>query len=328
MSLRISALLLLVGAACTAPPADDRAAIPAAASALRPAEGTAAAPDQAYLVWSTDSADAAETAWIDGEGRVVARRPGVYAAGGGTVWRWTEAKTPWKGVDCECLRAEEYAEGAQCVATAPVAVAALVDESGERTIPMLVLPTGEDLEIAPPEQEARPLSGVGPFLLVERRMETYACGAHGSVGVEWAAYDLRAGAPAALLDSAETHAATAREGAAALAELRREMEPEEAARREVELTAVEARWSPDGALRVGYQFTTGACYACSDGLWSSYTRSAVVPAGSVPRPLAAFTPAPEAVRRHWRASPPGERAGWSAVDAPDLAAALARFRGR
>ncbi|HEU4456840.1 MAG TPA: hypothetical protein VFR81_27480, partial [Longimicrobium sp.] len=166
----------------------------------------------------------------------------------------------------------------------------------------------------------------GPFLMVETRSDNYACGAHGSLHVDWATYDLRTGETVALLDSAETEAAIAREGAAALAELRKEMEPEEAAYREVEMTAVEARWTAEGALRVGYQFTTGACYACSDGIWSSYSRSLVVPAPALPRPLATYARAPEAVRRYWASSPPGEHAGWSQVDAPDVAAALARFR--
>lgn len=327
---RLPALLLLACGACSGEPApDDVAQIPEAANALRPADAAASASSEAYLVWSVDPAESAGragTAWIDGQGRVVARRPGVYVAGGGTVWAWTEGKKPGRGVDCECLRNAEFADDAQCAKTAPVGVVDLVDALGGRKIALLEAPAGDSVQIEPPEQEARPLAGVGPFLMVETRSDNYACGAHGSLHVGWDAYDLRSGDTVSLLDSAEVEAAIAREGAAALAELRKEMDPEEVAYREVEMTALEARWTPEGALRVGYQFTTGACYACSDGIWSSYSRSAVVPAASIPRPFAEYARAPEAVRRYWRTSPPGERAGWSVVDAPDAAAALARFR--
>jgi len=332
---RLPALLLLACGACSGAPApDDLAQSPPAASALRPAEAAGPVSSEAYLVWSVDPADTAgvgETAWIDGEGRVVARRPGVFASGGGAVWAWTKGTKPGRGVDCGCKREAEYAEDAQCPSTEPVGVADLVDALGGRRIALLEIPTSNgDIDysqLEPPGQDAWPVGGVGPYLLTMSSRYIFGCeAAHGSRGVKWAVYDLRTGDAVALLDSAETAAATAREGAAALAELKKEMTPEEAAEADVELTVVETRWTPDGALRVAYQFTTGACYACSDGMWSSYSRSAEVPAPALPRPLAAYARAPEAVRRYWAASPPGERAGWSAVDAPDPAAALARFR--
>jgi hypothetical protein len=326
---RLPALLLLACGACSGAPAPDDLAQTPGASALRPAEAAAPASSGAYLVWSLDPADTAdvgETAWIDGEGRVVARRAGVFASGGGAVWAWTEGKKPGRGVDCFCLRDAEFDETAQCPKTEPVGVADLVDALGGRRIALLEVPAGDSLLIEPPYQEATPLAGVGPYLMLERRVYTYACGAHGSQSVEWFVYDLRTGDTVALLDSAETAAAIAREGAAALAELKKGMTEDEAAEADVMLTALQARWTAEGALRVAYQFTTGACYACGDGVWSSYSRSAEVPAPALPRPLAAYARAPEAVRRYWAASPPGEYAGWSAVDAPDPAAALARFR--
>ncbi len=331
---RLSSLLLLACGACSGAPApDDLARAPAAVNALRPSESSATASSGAYLVWSVDAADTAgvgETAWIDGEGRVVARRPGVFASGGGAVWAWTKGTKPARGVDCECVRDNGYAENAQCPTTAPVGVADMVDLLGGRRIALLEVPTsGGQIDygqMEPPSQEAWPVAGVGPYLLMQRSIYLYGCGAHGSTGVEWSVYDLRTGDTVALLDSAETAAATAREGASALAELKKGMTEDEAAEASVMLTMVRTRWTADGALRADYQFTAGACYACSDGMWSSYSRSAEIPAPALPRPLAAYARAPEAVRRYWAASPPGERAGWSAVDAPNAAAALARFR--
>ncbi|HEX8692220.1 MAG TPA: hypothetical protein VF746_07370 [Longimicrobium sp.] len=323
---RLAPALLLACAACTSEQASDGAA-PGAASAFQSPGDAARASSEAYLVWSADSAHAAETAWIDGEGRVVARRPGVFVAGGGGVWRWTEGKQMTTGLDCECLREKEYAEGAQCPARAEVATVDLVDLLGGRRVRVLDAPNADSLEIAPPEQWATPLAGAGPYLFVETRTDVFACGAHGSLGVEAAVYDLASGARVALLDSAEAAAALAREGEAARARLNRAEEMRDSPADAVDLTEVEARWTPAGELEVAYQFTAGACYACSDGHSSSYSRSEIVPASRVPGRLAAWTRAPEAVRRYWRAAPPLAESGWSRVDAADPAAALARFRG-
>ncbi|HEU4452121.1 MAG TPA: hypothetical protein VFR81_03640, partial [Longimicrobium sp.] len=146
---RFPALLLLACGACSGDPAPgDLAKIPAVASALRPAEAATSASSEAYLVWSVDPADTAgvgQTAWIDGEGRVVARRPGVYVAGGGAVWAWTEGKKPGRGVDCECLRNAEFADDAQCSRTAPVGIVDLVDGLGGRRIALLEVPDGDSI---------------------------------------------------------------------------------------------------------------------------------------------------------------------------------------
>lgn len=329
---RILPLVLIACAGCAADRADDLAEVPAAASALVASDSARpSASPEAYLVWSGDSTNA-RTAWIDGEGRVVAQKRGIYVAGAGTVWAWTPGMKKGTWIDCECLREQEFDEddsrmAARCPQEAEVRVADLVDVVGGRRIEVLKGESDEDM--APPEQSAQPLAGVGPYLFVEYFHDLYMCGAHGVGGFGPGVYDLRTGAQVELVDSVEAEAYEAREGEAARAALIAENEVGEAFEIEgVDLTEVEVRWSPEGALSVAYQFTTGACYACSDGEYGSYSRSHSVPAREVIPALRPYLRAPEAVRRYWSQSPPGERAGWSAVDAADPAAALARFRGR
>jgi hypothetical protein len=327
-----AAALLLACAACGAePPADE----PGAATAFRApgADSSAPAadtqPGEAYLVWSAAAVDSpARTVWIDGQGRPVAQRAGVVAGGSGGLWAWTEGKETTRGVDCECLRNAEDPDNAQCLVQGEVATVHLADLlSGRRVGVVAAEPSDEN---ALPEQRAAPLAGVGPYLFVEADYDVYSCGAHGFHNVEARVYDLsRGGAVVELLDSAQALAVEEREGVAARRALEDEFDDDDWVEGSVEsvyLTEVEAKWTQAGTLDVAYQLTTGACYACSDGLSSSYSRSAVVPASSVPPALAEWTRAPEAVRRYWQATPPGERAGWSRVDAADPAAALARFR--
>jgi hypothetical protein len=327
---RILPLLLLATAGCAADRMDAAAEIPAAASALAAADSSPpSSSSEAYLVWSGDSASA-RTAWIDGSGRVVAERPGIYVAGGGTVWAWTPGMKKGRWIDCECLRNAEFAEDsattAQCRQDAEVRVADLVDVAGGRRIEVL---TGEsDDAISPPEQRATPLTGVGPYLFVEFFHDIYACGAHGFGGASPGVYDLRTGEQVVLIDTVNAAPYVLREGEVARAALAAEEEDTTVEVGPVDLTEVEVRWTPEGELKVAYQFTISACYACSDGEFGSYSRSESVPAREVIPALQPYLRAPEAVRRYWAQSPPGERAGWSAVDAADPAAALARFRGR
>jgi hypothetical protein len=326
---RILPLFLLACAGCAADRMDDAAA--EISSALVPSDSAPpSTSSEAYLVWSGDSAATARTAWIDGEGRVVAERAGVYVAGAGTVWAWTAGMKKGRWIDCECLRNAEFAEDsvttAQCRQDAEVRVADLVDVLGDRRIE--VLTAESDDVMAPPEQRATPLAGVGPYLFVEYFHDIYMCGAHGVGGASPGVYDLRTGEQVVLIDTVNAAPYVLREGEVARAALAAEEEDTTVEVGQLDLTEVEVRWTPEGELKVAYQFTMGACYACSDGEFGSYSRSESVPAREVIPALQPYLRAPEAVRRYWAQSPPGEHAGWSAVDAADPAAALAGFRRR
>ena len=82
-----------------------------------------------------------------------------------------------------------------------------------------------------------------------------------------------------------------------------------------ELTALVPSYAPNGRLTIGYQFTTGAPYAFSDGLWASYTISTVRPSSALSARFAPYRDAPAQVRALLRARPAATLGGWSHVDA-------------
>ncbi|HEU0052832.1 MAG TPA: hypothetical protein VFQ39_06630, partial [Longimicrobium sp.] len=308
--LRRSALVFLLACAACAP---DRNA-DGAEAALRAGAGPSPADARtgpAYLVWSADTAKS-ETVWIDGAGKVVARRPGVFVAGSGGVWEWREGKGKASGLDCECLRKAEFAEGAKCMTEADVRTVELADLLGGRRIP--VLKAESDTEAAPPEQRAEPMAGVGPYFFTETRSDIYACGAHGFLGVSDEVRDLsKDGALVEIVDSVGGEVILARMRDAASAALQREYRQdlgemaEDADTLSMEtlyLSDVQPSWTAEGTLSVGFQFTTGACYACGDGEAGSYSSSVVLPADSVPAPLRPYLRAPDAVRAYWRSIRP------------------------
>ncbi|HEX6747088.1 MAG TPA: hypothetical protein VF092_07295 [Longimicrobium sp.] len=318
----LPALALACAAACV--DAGRGAQIAPAASAFLEPRGAPSSPAvstqaDAFLVWSADSA-AAETVWLDAGGRAVAQRPEVVIAAGGAMWTWRKGTGMAKGIECQCMQKHDFDPGAHCPAQAQVEVADVVDLVSGRRASLLAVPDSVE-GMAPVEQRAEPLSSAGPFLFAVVRSYANACGAHGSEGVEKPVFDLSAEARETDLLGGDTAAVLAREGAAA----RRALEQAGDAwtpLQEFRLSAVEARWTPAGALEVGYRFSAGACYACTDGESSAYNTSTLVPAQSPPAKLAAWMQAPEAVRRWWREHPPREHAGWSAAPADGLA----RFR--
>jgi hypothetical protein len=331
--LRRSALVLLLACAACAPdrPADG-------AEDSQRADASSSSPDAqggpAYLVWSADSATAG-TVWIDGAGKVVARRPGIFVAGSGGVWEWREGKKRVSGLDCECLRNTEFVSGARCQTQDSAGTAELAELLSGRRV--TVLEAKSDSGEAVPVQHATPLAGAGPYLFVESSIAGSACGAHGWMGVDVEVRDLsRGGAVAEIVDSVGAERVIARVGDEARGALQREyhgalgggaIEPGDTLQTDaMKLSAVRAAWTPAGTLDVRFQLTTDACYACSDAIAGSYTRSVILPADSVPPPLRPFVRAPDVVRAYWRSAPPAEHAGWSQVDAADPAAALAAFR--
>ena len=322
----VPALALACAAACADAGRGAQIA-PAASAFLQPGSGGASPSPavstqaDAYLVWSADSA-AAETVWLDAGGRAVASRPEVVVAAGGGMWAWRKGTGTAKGIDCECLSKRAFAPGAHCPASAQVEVADVVDLVSGRRASLLAVPDSVE-GMAPEEQRAEPLSSAGPYLFAVVRSYANACGAHGFEGVEKPVFDLSAGAKATDLLDGDTAAVLEREGAAA----RRALETGGNAWTPLEdfaLSAVEARWTAAGALEVGYRFSAGACYACTDGESHAYSTSTLVAAQSPPARLAAWTQAPEAVRRWWREHPPRVHAGWSAAPADGLA----RFQAR
>jgi hypothetical protein len=80
---------------------------------------------------------------------------------------------------------------------------------------------------------------------------------------------------------------------------------------EVDLTAIVASYDREARLAVGMQFTAPSCYACSDGAWSSYSKSTTLPAPVVPEALRAWALAPAGVQAFAHGHPELGIGGWS-----------------
>jgi hypothetical protein len=273
-----------------------------------------------YLVWSADSASA-QTVWIDGAGRVAAARPQVVIGAGDALWAFSKGKGATKGIDCECMQKHDFDEKANCPASGQAETADIVDLVSGRRVSLVPAPPPAEGQ-APAEQWIQPLASAGPYLFAEVRSYGDACGAHGFEGLEKPVFDLGdGGRPVDLVAAGDTAAVLAREGTKARTDLEQGGQAWTPLQ-DFRLTAIEARWTGDGRLDVGYRFAAGACYACTDEDASAYSASTLVPAASPPAKLAALVDAPEVVRRWWQANPPRAHAGWSAAPA----GSLERFR--
>jgi hypothetical protein len=78
-----------------------------------------------------------------------------------------------------------------------------------------------------------------------------------------------------------------------------------------ELVQILPVYGPRGVLRLDAQLTRGDCYACSDGLWSSYSRSVMVETNWMPERFTSFATPPVAVKVFLERHPTFTLYGWS-----------------
>jgi hypothetical protein len=323
-------------AAPTPPPAPPPAPHPAPATDGEPhaiPDSVAAAeppvaplpPAPAYLVWTADSAHAAVTAWIDGSGRVIARRRGVFVADGARLWRWTQGRGRVLGLDCDCYhREEDRGSGKDCRYGDVMESASLVEVGGLGRIPVMQLPdSASAYGVDPGKQHAYPTAGAGPYLFNEWTFEGDGCGAHGWWGTMHQLSSVRQDS-VLRTDTVRYTVADSTDGMNRLVETDWG-DPEGV--RGMTMGGIEGWFEADSALTVYLRFGTQAPFAFSDEGGTYGGRSETVRAHRPPRWLAPYIATPPAVRHFWQRSPRRGHAGWSAVDARHTAALLPRFRG-
>ncbi len=149
------------------------------------------------------------------------------------------------------------------------------------------------------EEAFEPSAGLGPLLFLRRTENTYACGAHGdyhSTALGWnAATESAIEVPA----KQEAEGLVSTYGDKAREILRaRDTEASEDISAGAPGSSLSvstfAPWINAGKLRLDVLFTGDTCYACSDGLWSAYTESALVSVDTLPEALRGYerVPAP------------------------------------
>lgn len=286
----------------------------------------------AWLVWSHDG-DRTETVWIDANGAEVARHEGVHLAAGPHVWRIEKHEGRATGLDCDCVNRVDPAGSTApeaCKVGVPTEVMFATDLLSTDRIDLVTAPAAaqslDDLDSSP-GVSASIVSTIGPYLFLESYGYSYGCGAaHGNGWVSYEMIDATASARVVVepLTPSETDGIKTAETAVVLS---RELANDGSVFNPGSYTVTElrVRWQADGKLVTEAQLTWDACYACSDGLWGSYTRSARVRT-QVPASLQPYTTTAAPVLAWWATHPPGDNGGWSEVPQDKIAAALEAFR--
>lgn len=256
---------------------------------------------------------ALETLRIDGEtGVVVAREPGLHVAVGHRVWssKVEERRAPLPSC-AAILRDEAAAEGPEsddgdgAAEDAVMTRLSFVADQDEQEASPFDVP---DEGLARFSQSFELTGAVGSFVFFKKSTGLDACGAHGSYQVSSGVFDLATGTSVDWQVALSPDAEVARAARALLGD--EVFEDEDGPF----LTALVPRVAGEGVLELGRQMTLPACYACSDGLSSSYTRSAIVYRRALPRVLEPHAAVPSAVRALQAAHPTVQLRGFSVVN--------------
>jgi len=180
------------------------------------------------------------------------------------------------------------------------------------TIPVPLPPPDTDAYIADYEEGTSIVASMGPYAFLFTSAYSYSCGAHGNRVASFLVMDVRTGRAVDLvgLMGGEPLVAQVAPQARAAFHARPDslgtpFEPDS-----VRVTMVAPVWRR-GSLALLFQFTSEACYACSDGAWSSYFVSEWIPTPVVPPDLRSWAAAPDPAAAILDSVGPAGRAGWS-----------------
>jgi hypothetical protein len=242
----------------------------------------------------------------DGSGRVLGEEAGVVLATsrGEMFWRVAQENIELGGCD-------DGNGGAETAPQGSISRAWLAPREGEGR--QKVVDPGDFTKNPVGDlQHAVELAGsIGPYLFIHEETYSYGCGAHGNTTAAFLVWDAEEGKQAELLAEMPNQSKLGRKAEQVLNEA--DGTPEEAAS-EGELPAlvqIMPVYGPRGGLHVEGQFMRWACYACSDGLWGSYTRSAVLPTGWMPERFSPWVTPPISVREFLDKHPGFRLGGWS-----------------
>ena len=282
---------------------------PPVAPAVDLAAGPRAAPPEAeadgeVLVWGKTGDGPRTTYRVAGDGRVLGEEPAVVimTSRGELVWREREEDVKLGG--CE--------EGTPGELLEPGKVThAWLAPRDDQPRQVVVDPSNEGDGVEQLTHVVELLGSVGPYLFVHENVDLFACGPHGNSMASFHLWDAEAGKPLDLLLDLPNKLTLARRAEPMLDE--GDMDPEEARKEEdlPELVQIQPVYGERGGLRVDAQFMRADCYACSDGLWSTYTRSVILPSEWMPERFAAWSTPPVAVVRFLQSRPGFSLGGWS-----------------
>lgn len=241
------------------------------------------------LVWARDKQGLAWTYQVQPDGKADGRLEGIHIATTRGRWSWVTKTLDVETEPCD------LSLGSRHPAQGGTVTRASVVGSGDREQLIVDPETGCGGEHCPNEvrHEARPVASLGPYLFVEQSTYAYACGAHGFTHASFVVWDLDKARKVDLVGQVPNREAL-------FAEAARQMIDDATDRLGIfgdgKADITEILPVVEGSSKVAFQaqLTVPTCYACGDGLWSSYTRSVRVKAPA-PAPLASFTELPTQV---------------------------------
>lgn len=299
----LAASLLLL-AACTPSPSPQPTGTPpagASASAAPEAQGTEA------LVWTATKDHPPTTRWIAptaGGYRRVAETPGLLVAAGPDVWRWSAREEPVKTEACEGSIAKPAGKGSVTRVS--------LDKLGGSDHVEIVSPKVDRAANAI-EHTATPVGSVGPYLFVRQRTTLFPCAAHRSYDVDQAVWDVSKRARVDFLGPEERKVADTTDRAAAQRLFSAEGDKENVPLEDISYAASVPRYLDRGALGIENLFIRSVSHAGSDGVWSSGTKSILVPASQIPTKAKPYAQPPPAVVAYVADHPDEKISGWSTV---------------
>lgn len=248
------------------------------ASARAPMDEEGRAASARYAVVVAPGEGALETRIYDGLGSQHASYAGLVVPGAAGMWRWEEGIRKVTQADCACV-SEQMIEGAE-----PSDPEACHEEREVMTGRFVNATTGEEWapeELSMGEDERwwdvtmTPVGAVGSVGLITVCVDSYFCGAaHPGVECEQLAVDFGAASPARVEVGALSERLDAENFEGVKLGANEDVEVEAG---DAKLVALIPGWNvEEGRLVAEQQYAFGACYACSDGEWSSYTVSTFV----------------------------------------------------
>jgi hypothetical protein len=281
-----------------------------------------AAPEPRALVWTTAPGGARQTWKVDAAGAALARYDEVRFVAGGRVWAWHEEPEEVETTPCENddeSGGEAFAAGPPPTGKGMRATLARVDGARsefagvagvDNVVEVVAVAGGDGAQEL--QQHVELVATVGPYLFVRDSTYAYTCGAHGNVAFAFTVWDAErhTNVGVGLADGAveSEERALASKALAADDDVSAFAENGEL---EVELTELVPTYGQEAQLSLAMQFTAPSCYACSDGAWSSYSKSTRRAAPMIPDALRAWAVAPDGVQAFARAHPELAVGGWS-----------------
>jgi len=262
-----------------------------------------AEPGTEILIWGrTDEGPNTTYRVADGSGRVMSEEPG-------TVIMTSHGEIVWHDEQVEITTAGCSFDETPVPPGFGTITRAWLEPRGGGTRQKVVDPGDfKDSEVKEIQHSVSLLGSVGPYLFVHEDSYTYACGAHGGVIASFLMWDVNAGAMIEMMSEMPGKEALAKSSV----KLLNEATGEEGSSDDLpELTQIMPTYAGRGAMHIDAQFTRFACYACSDGNWSSYTQSVRVPTEWMPPKLSAWVTPPVAVKEFLQAHPKFTLGGWS-----------------